>query len=601
MATLIRLLGRPVVEVAGQPGPAPRGSKTWAVLAFAALCNHPPSRRRVADLLFADAGDSLGALRWALAELHRAVGHGVLTGDPLVLDLPAGVSLDVLEPPAGEPRGELLAGLRFRGCASFESWLLVERTRLTAAAAARLREAGLQALGAGRADRAMLIAAQLVELDPLQDAHHALLVRALAVAGHPNQARQAVRDCEALFRRELGMPPSRLVGDALQASPPSPTAAALRGAAAARAQVTAGTAAISAGAVSVGIDCLRRAVDEARYGDDAALLAEALAELGAALVHAVRGRDEEGACTLHEALHHAYAARSPVTASICRELAFIDVQAGRGRQAAIWLSRAREQAARRGDDRELAAIDGVAGMNHSDQADYPSALVLLSDSCERALHSDARRQAAWSASLLGRAHLLRGELDAARAAVRRSLELVETERWVAFLPWPLSLRAEIDRVEGRTASAVRQLQEAFALACQLADPCWEGISKRSLALCDTTDRARTLEGLRDARARCTRWPDTYQWIHASILDAICTQAAQAGDPKALGFAYELLSLSARTNLREFVVRAHLHRAGLGEPGAATAARLAASGIDNPKLITRLGPVAPLLAPAARPA
>jgi DNA-binding SARP family transcriptional activator len=583
VATIIRLQGRPAIEVSGRPQPAPRGAKTWAVLAFVTLCDGPPPRRRVADLLFADADDPLGALRWALAELRRAVGHGLLAGDPLVLDLPPGMSIDVLERADSGLTGELLAGLRFRGCDSFETWLLVERRRLASAAVSRLRESALRSLGAGQADQATSIAARLVELEPLQDSHHALLVRGLTVAGHHEQAQQAAEACEELFQRELGTMPSRQVRDALLASPASPSAAALGGAAAATAQLTAGTAAISAGAVSAGIDCLRRAVEEARYANEEALLAAALTELGTALVHAVRGRDEEGASTLHEALHHARTSRSPMTATICRELAFVDVQAGRGGQADAWLSQARELAARRGDDRQLAAIDGVAGMNHSDQADYPTAQAVLTDSVSRALHCNSRRQAAWSASLLGRLHLLRGEHDAARVALQQSLELVDTERWVAFLPWPASLHAEIDRIEGRTGRATRQLQESFALACQLADPCWEGTSKRSLVLCEIADPAQVVEGLSDARARCVRWPDTYQWVHAYILDAMCMHAAQAGDPKALHFADELLALSAKTNYREYIVRAHLHRAALGEPGAAVAAHIAATGIDNPQL------------------
>jgi hypothetical protein len=47
---------------------------------------------------------------------------------------------------------------------------------------------------------------------------------------------------------------------------------------------------------------LRMACAEARASGDRSLLARALAELGAALVHAVRGRDEEGAAVLVEAL-----------------------------------------------------------------------------------------------------------------------------------------------------------------------------------------------------------------------------------------------------------------------------------------------------------
>jgi DNA-binding SARP family transcriptional activator len=602
MAIVIRLLGRPSIEVDGGPGRAVRGRKTWAVLALVALSELPPTRARVVDLLFADAADPLAALRWALAELRRALGDpSIIGGDPITMDLAdRSVEMDLLEWTTGRSAerdypsaGELLAGLRFPGCEAFETWLLIERRRLSALVESRLREDGLAALGAGRPEQATRIATRLVELNPLEDAHQALFVRALTVAGHRRQAERAVDDCAQLFRRELGIEPSPQVRAALRASPSSGSAAALTGAPAAVAQLTAGTAAISAGAVDAGVDCLRRAVDEARYAGDDSLLIDALTELGGALVHTVRGSDEEGATTLHEALNRAQQARSPLVATICRELAFVDVQAGHGSRADVWLTSARAEASRRGDDRQLAAIDGVAGMSRSDQADYPAALELLTESVDRASHCDSVRQAAWSGALVGRIHLLRGDYPQARAALRRSLELIEAERWVAFLPLPQALSAEIRRLEGDTAGAQRDLRETFVLSCQLGDPCWEGVAARSLALCESDrDPVHAFDQLLDARARCTRWPDTYQWIHAFVLDAICTVAADVDPRRAAEYVNSLLILSARSGLREFIARAHLHLARLGRPGAADAAMTAAAGIVNPALTGRIAELSP---------
>jgi hypothetical protein len=45
----------------------------------------------------------------------------------------------------------------------------------------------------------------------------------------------------------------------------------------------------------------------------------------------------------------------------------------------------------------------------------------------------------------------------------------------------------------------------------------------------------------------------------------------------------LASLAARGDMRELVVRAHLHRSRLGDPSALATARLLAAGIDNPAL------------------
>ena len=90
--------------------------------------------------------------------------------------------------------------------------------------------------------------------------------------------------------------------DAAAASPGTPTSPPVSGRAAVTSQLDAGRAAIAAGAVQAGIECLRRACADAAAFRDAALQGRALAALGGALVHAVRGRDEEGAVVLHEAI-----------------------------------------------------------------------------------------------------------------------------------------------------------------------------------------------------------------------------------------------------------------------------------------------------------
>ena len=45
----------------------------------------------------------------------------------------------------------------------------------------------------------------------------------------------------------------------------------------------------------------------------------------------------------------------------------------------------------------------------------------------------------------------------------------------------------------------------------------------------------------------------------------------------------MAALAARCDMRELVVRAHLHRARLGDPSALASARLLGTGIDNPAL------------------
>ena len=91
--TWIRLLGPPKIESPGTTPPQPKGRKAWAVLAYLALQPDGVSRSRTATLLFPDAADPLGALRWTISELRRALrGTATLSGDPVVLALASGCS-----------------------------------------------------------------------------------------------------------------------------------------------------------------------------------------------------------------------------------------------------------------------------------------------------------------------------------------------------------------------------------------------------------------------------------------------------------------------------------------------------------------------------
>ena len=72
---------------------------------------------------------------------------------------------------------------------------------------------------------------------------------------------------------------------------------------------------------------------------DLALRARALVALGTMLIHAVRGRDEEGAAVLHQAIGVAERAGDRVSSVAAhRELGYISVQAGQRERAEAWLS-----------------------------------------------------------------------------------------------------------------------------------------------------------------------------------------------------------------------------------------------------------------------
>ncbi|WP_432937589.1 BTAD domain-containing putative transcriptional regulator [Kribbella sp. CA-253562] len=595
MEGTIRLLGRPSIEYDGVPVRPPRGRKSWALLGYVLLAERPPARKRLAELLFADAEDPLGALRWTLAELRRALGvREALSGDPVMVSLAGVMAVDVLQVlNAPDPEqllavdGELLEGVELESCPDFESWLMVERQRVASAVEARLREAAVGLVAAGRARDAIPFASKAVASNPLEQGNHELLVRSLAVSGDRPAALRQIAVCEDVLRRELGVEASAALRQA-SAVDREPSLEVVGSRATASSSFEAGRAAVAAGVVESGLECLRRAVSEAARCGDTELQGRALVALGGALVHAIRGRDEEGAITLQEAILVAERAgdRATVVAAY-RELGFVEVQAGRRATAESWLAKAAKLAE---TDEENAAILGVRGMNSSDLADYPAALRQLEESVDLAARCGDPRQQAWSLSILGRAHLLRGEYSQARAAIVRSLELVRQQRWVAFMPWPQALQAELDLYAGRVGAAAEGFEQAWALGCQVNDPCWEGISARGLGLlaAERGDYQGVVHWLDQAVRRASREPDRYQWVHAHVLDTAAATALDHGDlVRARPLAGQLAALAARCDMRELVVRAELHLGRLGDPQAVHSARRMAAGIDNPSLTALL--------------
>jgi DNA-binding SARP family transcriptional activator len=592
---VIRLLGRPEIERDGVLAVPPRGHKAWAVLAYLILAERPVPRAQLAGLIFGDADDPLGALRWTLAQLRRALGApDTLRGDPLEPGLPEDAVVDALALAAGDAdpalaRGELLEGID-PGCgAVFEAWLLVERRMLGGLCEAVLRDAALGALTAGAPLEGAALVSRVLALNPFDESAHELLVRCLARSGNVAGAREHAQACETLFQRELGRAPDPRVR---RAAEEHETEAPARGdRAAALGQLDAGRAALDAGAVEPGIACLRQACAEARGVGDPALLARALAALGVALVHAVRGRDEQGAAVLHEALALAESSGDrAVAGKVCRELGFVEVQAGRGVLAGRWLLRAGRLAE---DDAERAAVLAVRGMALSDRAHYGAAIALLDESVATARRCGDLRRAAWSLAVLGRAHLLRGRVPEAIRALDGSLALVEQEGWVAFQPFPEAVRAEAALRVGDLARAEALLDHAFALGCRLGDPCWEAMSARARGLLHELrgERAAALASLREASTRAVRVADPYVWIHAYCLEALAAVAIADGAPDARDCVERLGEIAAHGDMRELVVRAALLRARLGDPGAVASARLLAEAIDNAALHAELAAAA----------
>jgi DNA-binding SARP family transcriptional activator len=598
MGLSIYLLGPPRLERGEIPVDAPRGQKAWGLLAYLLRTQLPPSRERLASLLFPEADDPLGTLRWTLSALRHRLGEDAeVGGDPLRLGLPPGTFVDVdvlsrgswMEAVALPGLGhELLDGLVFRSSPGFELWLESERRHVAGETSAVLHQAALALLGRGEVERAAHYASELVRLNPYEENAHVLLVRCLRAAGDQQGAAHHVESCTELFRRELGIDPTSALR-AAAAGTEGPVEARVSGRAAVLAQVEAGEAALAAGAVEAGVQRMRGAVAAARNVDDRGLLARALVSLGGALVHSARGTDEEGAAALYEGTTVAeQVGRNDVAATGWREISWVEFLRAHYERAEESLTRTAELAA--GRNEELAWVDLIHGACRHDVGDHAAAGELLPSAVERARQLPSGQPLAQALTMLGRYHLLRGETEDALHLLDQALGEVAARGMTAFAPWPESFRGELDLVLGDLDMAEARFEHAFALGCQVGDACWESIALRGLGLVAAArgDIARALDLLVDAPKLCRRLPDTYLWIEAYGLDALCAVAVEHRAEAAVRWIDELEAMAARRGIRELVLRATVYRARLGEPGALDAARTLAAQIDNPALDELLG-------------
>jgi DNA-binding SARP family transcriptional activator len=588
----VRLLGHPRIEGGtGQPC-QPRGQKSWALLARVVLAERPLTRTELAAELFGEADDPLGALRWCLADLRRCCQSSQLfRGDPVSL---AGVALwvDVRalwdgSLPAAEIGGMLLEGVEPRNCPAFDLWLMLARGRCVARSMEELRRATLSLLSAGDAEAAIEPAGRAAALDPLDEGAQELFLRTLVAAGHPARASVHLAWCEALFSREglTCSPALRAAALVTAAAPPT----GLRAGVVARSLLRAGKAALDAGSADAGVETLRRAADDAERAGDPLVLADVLAALGAALVHAVRGFDGEGAVVLNRALAAARTAGSrPLTAEILRELAFVDLQAGRHTSADRALREASAEAEATSDLALTARVLAIHGMNEADQGHHDAAVRLLARSAQTAATAGSPRQEAWSNGVMARSLLLAGQVDQAQAAAERSIDICDRERWNAFVPWPQAFRAHCLAAAGRYEEARDDAENAFALACQLGDPCWEGMAGRALALLalHAGDGPSATEWITDARRRCDRVPDRYVWVSGFVALGQLEIAARQQRDLVAPLARRLYQDALRMDLPEFTAWAVIYQAEAGDHAPLRLARTLAAGVVNPELQAR---------------
>lgn len=599
MPIQIQLLGQPRITCESKAAYRFRGRKSWGLLAVLLLSERTRTRSELASLLFSEANDPLRALRWSLAEIRRALGDaGSVEGDPVEIRLPPGSVVDIEVLLRGSWRdavrlegigADLLEGFTIRNAPAFASWLLSEQRHVAAASEAILHEAAIGSMSAGQPNEAIRFAVRASAMNPFDENHQALLIRLYRRTGDAAAAARQFADYEALIEHELGSSPGPVVRSALRARDEAhgddPDERAVE------AIVEAGAAAVAAGAIESGVETLRTAVGLADRSAVRSFRITSRLILAEALVHSLRGFDEEGIAALHEVREIAHRPDDDLlVANALSELGYVDFLRARYGRAEHWL----HEALRIGDTNPTIVAKSAAylGSVESDRANYGRARALLRQAVDSATEATDPRMEAYARSMLGRVHLLQGDLDGAMGYLDSSIEIAEQHHWLAFVPWPQALKGEVAIIYGDLDGAERLLGHAFARACQLGDPCWEGLASMALAHLSEArgESDAAFDLLEEARVRNNRFADPYVWLDGYILDAQCTLGLRHGHADTSQWVSEMQDLTSRTDMKELVARAMAHGARLGRPGDAEAALMLAREVANPALDSVLSSV-----------
>lgn len=224
----ISLMGRPLIELDGQPLTRLIAAKHQALVFYLAAQDSSVSRARLATLLWGEVGeaDARANLRMALSRLRRWLpdiletdSHQVGFRDSRSLSVDLR-EMEAVTRAAGETaterlaaaadlyRGPLLDGFDLTGVEDFEDW-----RRQTAGRARRLAVELRQRLvermeAAGRSEEAIGHARAWLEADESDEAAHLALMRLLAATDQRTAALAQYQSCRAILGEKLGAKPS---------------------------------------------------------------------------------------------------------------------------------------------------------------------------------------------------------------------------------------------------------------------------------------------------------------------------------------------------------------------------------------------------------
>lgn len=560
----IRLLGRPVVLIDGEAVPPPKGAKAWGLLAYLASTRRSHPRSELAELLFSEADDPLGALRWNLAALRRLLCRpNALKGDTIRLDVGV-AAIDTQQLEDGDSAavvaaddggaGLLLSDMSFPDSPRFEMWLTTERARLLRRSTSLLREGALRALAEGDHELAVSRARTLVSLDPLDEGHHALLIRAHAIGGDAPSARAQFEHCRTVLRSELAIEPGPAVVAAAHLATGVADASRPVDLRAIDARMTVAWQSFTAGSVDHGLDLGRGVVAMADHGDDTHLQVMTRLFFSAMLSIAVRGWDESATTTI-EALHLAEQHGATFEEATARGiLAGIDLMRADYRAAAghanIGATRSTDAGAQALNLAFLAAVEADTGQGAQAVRHAIEAVAVAEESADPI-------RIAYATAYAGHSLLLEDDIDGARPHVERSVAVLAP--LLVLLPWPLAMLGEIETRAGNLDAAAELAARAGALAATTDIAYQRALALRVEALVAAArgDHEAALDGLtvalRQAR-RTTGEGYTFHWPVAWILESLAQVSAHTDPDASQRWANTLLHHATGIGMDTFVLR-----------------------------------------------
>lgn len=224
------VLGPPGLQVGKEPVHLDR--KPLALLVWLSLTGEAVSRTVLADLFWPESPQAGVNLRKALFDLRRTCGgdllvdhraHACIALAPEGLDCDVGAfrrllarglgasaegeQPDALEAAIGLYRGDFLEGFSLPDAPDFDDWQRLQTDHLRLQVQTALGHLARRAAADGAMGRALELARRRLDIDPLDEAGHRLLMRILAAAGDHGAALRQYAVCEQQVQAGFGTLP----------------------------------------------------------------------------------------------------------------------------------------------------------------------------------------------------------------------------------------------------------------------------------------------------------------------------------------------------------------------------------------------------------